>query len=97
MAALRSAKVLGSGTQSITDFYQSMISQLGIDTRANSQDLGVQQNFVQQFDARRQEVSGVNIDEEVSSLVQFQRAFEASARIITVTDSMLNTLINTVQ
>ncbi len=97
MAALRTSKVLNGGTQSITDFYQSLIAQVGINTRANSQDLNVQQNFVQQFDSRRQEISGVSIDEEVTNLIQFQRAFEASARIITITDNMLNTLINTVQ
>jgi flagellar hook-associated protein 1 len=52
---------------------------------------------VEDFSRRRQEVSGVNLDEEVTSLILFQRAFEASARIITVTDRMLDTLLNIVR
>ena len=52
---------------------------------------------VQDLELRRQEISGVNLDEEVTSLIQIQKAFDASARIITVTDRMLDTLINIVR
>jgi len=68
--------------------------QVGVDTRANDQTLTVERSFVEDFDRRRLEVSGVNLDEEVTFLIQFQRAFEASARVITVADRMLETLLN---
>jgi flagellar hook-associated protein 1 FlgK len=47
-------------------------------------------------DARRAiaEVSGVSTDEELTDMLQYQRAYEASARVITVLDEMLDRLIN---
>ncbi len=94
MAAIRDALVLGDGTASINDYYESTIVTVGIDSRSNSDSLQVDQAFVADFDRRRQEVSGVSIDEEVTFILQYQRAFEASARIVSVVDRMLDTLMN---
>lgn len=97
MAALRTARVLENGTQTVQEYYQSMITRVGINTRTNTQQLQVQNAFVNQFEARRQQVSGVSIDEEVTNLIQYQRAFEASARVITIADNLLETLISIVR
>jgi len=43
---------------------------------------------------RRQSVSGVSMDEEMAHLVQFQRAYQASARAMSTMDDMLDVLIN---
>ncbi len=43
--------------------------------------------------AQQQSISGVNADEEAINLIQFQRAFQASARFLTIIDEMLDTLI----
>ena len=51
---------------------------------------------VQSLDAARTSQAGVNIDEEMTNLVEFQQAYEASAKFITTIDSMLDTLINMV-
>ena len=96
LASLRDADLLENGTQSIPEYYQATIARLGISTRTNAERLQVEDSFVKQFDSRRQQVSGVSLDEEVTNLLQFQRAFEASARLISVTDRMLETLINIV-
>jgi len=93
MANIRNALVMDSGASTISEFYESTIAQLGVDSRTNQQTLQVQRTFVDDFDRRRQEVSGVSIDEEVASLLVYQRAFEASARVVTVTDRMLETLL----
>ena len=44
--------------------------------------------------ARLEEARGVNVDEELAYLLQYQRAFEANARVIQSVDQMLDTLIN---
>jgi flagellar hook-associated protein 1 FlgK len=38
--------------------------------------------------------SGVNLDEEMTGMLMFQRAYQASARVITTVDEMLDTLVN---
>ncbi len=43
---------------------------------------------------KRQEVSGVNLDEEMTEMIKFQHGYNAAARVITVIDQMLDTLIN---
>lgn len=94
MANLRTSKVLDGGSSTIAEFYQSTIATLGINARANNDALLTDVEFIRDLDARRQEVSGVNLDEEVTSLLLFQRAYEASARVITIADRMLETLLN---
>ncbi len=49
-----------------------------------------------QLDAQRESVSGVNVDEEMVQLMQYQRGFEAAARFLTTVDGLLETLINRV-
>lgn len=49
-----------------------------------------------QLDAQRESISGVNVDEEMVQLLQYQRGFEAAARFLTTVDSLIDTLINRV-
>lgn len=49
---------------------------------------------MQQVDARRQSVSGVSLDEEMSNMLVFQHAYSAAARFMTTYDEMLDKLIN---
>lgn len=93
MAALRNAPILDDGFSTLSDYYEATIAQLGVESRSVGERLDVQQHFVADFQRRRQEVSGVSLDEEVALLIQYQRAFEGSARVITVTDRMLGTLL----
>ena len=50
--------------------------------------------LVQNIDAARDSVSGVNLDEEMTSMLQFQHAYDAAARFLTAVDQTLDTLIN---
>ena len=94
LADLRTAQVLDSNSSTIAEFYQSTVATLGVNNRSNNDLLLTENEFIQDLEARRQEVSGVNLDEEVTSLLLFQRAYEASARVITIADRMLETLLN---
>ncbi|MDZ7729060.1 MAG: flagellar hook-associated protein FlgK [Dehalococcoidia bacterium] len=92
IADLQLADTMGGET--FDDYYANMVSVLGADV---SRAEGLAQSGKQMNDhleSMRQSVSGVNIDEEVSNMAASQRAYEASARVITTIDQMLETLIN---
>jgi flagellar hook-associated protein 1 FlgK len=44
--------------------------------------------------SQRDSIGGVSLDEEMTDLTRFQKAFQASARLITTVDEMLDTLVN---
>ncbi|MBM7615368.1 flagellar hook-associated protein FlgK [Alkaliphilus hydrothermalis] len=76
------------------DYIKSLISNLGVDTQEAIR-MGANQTFlVEQVDNQRQAISGVSIDEEMSNMVRFQHAYNASARMITTMDEMLDVVIN---
>lgn len=94
MANVRNRLLMDSGNATINDYYESTIVKLGVDSRANIQLLDMQRALTEDYQRRREEVSGVSIDEEVTSMLQFQRAFEASARVMSVVNNMLEALMN---
>jgi flagellar hook-associated protein 1 FlgK len=50
--------------------------------------------LVNQLTTQRASTSGVSLDEETINLITYQKAYQAAARIVTVMDEMLDTLIN---
>lgn len=94
MQSLRNAAIADAGRQTVEGFYQASVARLGIQARDNASSLRVEQGFAQDFDRRREEVSGVNMDEEVTNLIAYERAFQGSARIIAIADRLLEVLVN---
>jgi flagellar hook-associated protein 1 FlgK len=71
-----------------------LIGQLGVSASASSRRSDIQSNITQQADADRESTSGVNLDEEMTRLLTYQRGYEAASRVLTTVDSMLDQLIN---
>ena len=74
--------------------YQGMIGQLGVAAQASSRRTEIQATVTEQVDASREAQSGVNLDEEMTNLLTYQRGYEAASRVLTTIDSMLDQLIN---
>ena len=55
-----------------------------------------QTNTMSTLTAQQQAVSGVSLDEELTNLMQYQRAYQASARLISTADDFLVTLLGMV-
>ncbi|WP_379138056.1 flagellar hook-associated protein FlgK [Paenibacillus sp. sgz500958] len=75
-------------------FYKSMVGQLGVQAQEAARQTDNSNYLVEQVDARRQSVSGVSLDEEMSNMLVFQHAYSAAARFMTTYDQLLEKLIN---
>jgi flagellar hook-associated protein 1 len=74
--------------------HQAMIGQLGVAAQSSARRREIQASVTDQADSARQSESGVNLDEEMTHLLTFQRGYEAASRVLTTIDSMLDQLIN---
>jgi flagellar hook-associated protein 1 FlgK len=91
---LRQKLTMDYGTTSITEFYTSMVSEIGVESHEAKTFKGNFEVLIQQIENSRQSVQGVSLDEEMANLVQAQHAYDAAARVITFVDEALDTLIN---
>lgn len=77
-----------------SEYFQATVATLGSTAQNAERSLNSQKLVMEQLDARRQEISGVNLDEEAVNLIRYQRAFEACARAITTVDEILDLIAN---
>lgn len=67
-----------------SDYLHSSVAQLGIETAAQNNSKNSFQTILTNLENRRQEISGVSIEEEMINTMRFQQAFQASARYISI-------------
>ncbi len=71
----------------------SLSTLYGADAAFASQQKQYRMAEAESLNSQRQAVSGVNIDEELITMIEFQRAYEASAKVISTTNTMLDSLM----
>jgi flagellar hook-associated protein 1 FlgK len=74
--------------------YANLVARIGGEARAANQQQTTTQALVDTAEDRRQSASGVSMDEEMTNMVRYQRGYQASARVMSTMDEMLDTLIN---
>lgn len=94
LMGLRGANVGALDANTIEDFYADIVGDVGFDTAAANSAMQAQAQLLAHLEAERESVSGVNIDEEMVSMLQYQQSYEAAARFISVAQEMTDTLIN---
>ena len=82
----------GSGSYTFDEYYNAVVSTIGIESFSAQATLRQQEGILLQLNSRRESISGVSIDEEMIKMIKFQQAYNASARMISVVDEMLDTL-----
>jgi flagellar hook-associated protein 1 FlgK len=80
--------------QSLRDFWGGAASTLGVEVKTLNGNVSGHDAFVKQLEGRREAISGVSLDDEMADLIKFQRAYQAAAKLISISDEMTATLIN---
>jgi len=94
IAQLKQKKIATLANGTFDDYTKSLISALGVDTQEAIRMTDNQQLLLTQIENRRESVSGVSLDEEMSNMIKFQHGYNSAARMVTAIDEMLEVVVN---
>lgn len=84
----------GPDRQTLNESLTGLVGKVGVQTEHEDRLFRHQEAVVSQLENYRQSISGVNLDEEAVSMMQYQSAFNASAKAMKVGDELLNTILS---
>ncbi|MGM0543543.1 MAG: flagellar hook-associated protein FlgK [Pseudomonadota bacterium] len=93
MQDLQSQDIVG-GSATVSGAYGSMVSDVGNRTNITEVNLDARQGLTDQLTAVQQSESGVNLDEEAANLIRYQQFYQANARVIDTTGTIMDTILN---
>jgi flagellar hook-associated protein 1 FlgK len=94
LAQLATKLHAGLNDQTFSQAFDQTVAALGQSLATANSQITTQQTVQQMLQQQRASISGVSLDEEMANLSIYQRAYQASARLMTVIDEMLQTLVN---
>jgi len=99
ITALRDAVIPnmgGAGVSTTMDsFYSSVVAGVGVDVQNAESNETYNGTLLDQYIQKQESVAGVNLDEEMANILKFQHLYQAAAKIISVCDEMMQTLLST--
>lgn len=85
----------GSGSaQTLGGFLDAVSGQLGAELQGTRRALQQSELMIAELEERRGAISGVSLDEEMANLIRYERAYQASARVIETANGLLDYLMN---
>jgi flagellar hook-associated protein 1 FlgK len=94
LAQLGNQKIIGLSNQTFNQNYGQTVAAFGQSLSSVNGQAATQQVVETMLRGQRDAISGVSLDEEMTDLMKFQKAYQASARLITTVDDMLDTVLN---
>lgn len=91
---LQHRPLMEGGKYSFDDFYNSKVGEIGLMSQRANSALENQKNSLDQLKNFRESISGVSLDEEAAKMIEYQKSYEASARMIKVADEMFDTILS---
>jgi flagellar hook-associated protein 1 FlgK len=93
MARLQQGKAMND-ENTFDEFYNSVVGKVGIQARRAETASATQRDIVKQLGNIRESISGVSLDGEATKMIEYQKSFDASARLIRAADEMFDTVLN---
>ncbi|MBW1939678.1 MAG: flagellar hook-associated protein FlgK, partial [Deltaproteobacteria bacterium] len=94
IATFKDELFMNSGTSTFNGYYASFVGKVGQDLADEERGLDHNTNVMNQLINKREGISGVSIDEEMTNLIKYQLGYNAAARLCNVADELLDTLLN---
>ena len=82
------------GNVSLSEYYDTLVSTIAQSSATSTALTNGLQSYQDSLNSQREQFSGVSLDEEALMMMQFQRSYQASARLISVIDELFNVLLN---
>lgn len=95
IADLKDTETMGGGNETFNEAVTYWASDLGTLISSTENNLNFYETATAQLKDMRDNVSAVNLDEEMIKMIQFQRSYQMAARLISVADTLLTTLLET--
>ncbi|MCB1859778.1 MAG: flagellar hook-associated protein FlgK [Gammaproteobacteria bacterium] len=87
----------GSGTATFQEVFGQMVSDVGSKSRHARVNAEATDGLLERHQMSLSSISGVNLDEEAANLIRFQQAYQASAQVISVANTLFDTLLGAVR
>jgi len=97
ISALRTSLTMNDGTATFDAAANSLVGQVGYDVQTAKANASHQADMMTYLENYRESVSGVALDEEMVNLVKFEAAYNAAAKMVSMADEMLNSLMNMIR
>jgi flagellar hook-associated protein 1 FlgK len=94
MLSFQSERRMDGGTTSFSESYADLVTQIGVETKSREISSSSFETLLAGAEERLAGIQGVNLDEEAANLIQYQQAYSAAARIITVARETFQTLLS---
>lgn len=94
ISALQYRQVMDGNTATMDDYYNTQVGQVGAMAQRAVKAQESQKNVISQLNNIRESISGVSLDEETTKMIEFQKTYDASARLIKTADEMFDTVLN---
>jgi flagellar hook-associated protein 1 FlgK len=94
IASIRNTSVMVGRFATFDDYFANTIGHIGLLGEQSGRALATETQIMNYLRQLRESISGVNLDEELTNMIRFQKGYEAAARFIATVNSMLDTLIN---
>jgi flagellar hook-associated protein 1 FlgK len=91
-----SATKMNGGTTSLSNVANNLVSQVGVLTQQAQSNASAQKSVNQSATDTRNNLSGVNLDEEAAKMVQYQQAYSACAQLIQTSNTMFTSLLTAI-
>jgi flagellar hook-associated protein 1 len=85
------------GNMTMSDFYNSILGTVGVDVQSAGRSETQSTSMVNQLDNLRESNSGVSLDEELSNLIKYQKAYQGAAKLVNVGSDMLDTILGMIR